>query len=131
MADKLILRGRDFPLFLQHTFHKHGGRITKLERIAHECAKPTGGHSRDIWFFVGSVEWRDGGKSEGLEIAPWAICHDPDDEEGRAEVDSVLEALNVYLLEHGEWFNDGKTRHEGWYAAVRPEPKRRTVNGRR
>lgn len=106
------------PAELKHTMHKHGGRIVRVEKIAHELAPPEEGRSRDVWHFVGDVEWRDGTKSKGLEIAPWALCYDDD----RTEVDALLELLSAYLLEHGKWCHGPKSGHEGWYAH-RPKAK--------
>jgi hypothetical protein len=103
-----------FPIDLKHLQHKHGGRITRIERIAHELAQPEDGRSRDVWFFVGDPEWRDGGKSQAIEIAPWALCADHDNPEAKAELDAVLEALNDYLHKHGQWRNEGKV--QGWIA---------------
>jgi hypothetical protein len=103
-----------FPVIVQHLQHKHGGRITRLEKIAHTLNQPKDGHSQDVWYFVGSVEWRDGGKSDSIEIAPWALCADHDNAEAKAEIDGVLEALNEYLHQHGEWRHGGKV--QGWIA---------------
>lgn len=106
------------PTELKHTHHKHGGRILRIEKIAHETAKPAAGRSRDIWFFVGDVEWLDrgdkkGGKSTGLEIAPYSLAYD--DEKNQTEIDELLKLLNDYLLANGTWCGP-ESGHEGWYA---------------
>lgn len=100
---------------LQHTFHKHGGQITRITAIEHRAHPPQHGHSSDEWFFVGDVTWDDGTKSEGLEIAPYGLCCR--DESQRQEVDGLIEALNKYLSENGTWSEKGK--HRGWYANKR------------
>lgn len=104
---------------LRNTFHKSGGRITSVERIGHTCDRPENGRSRDSWYFVGNVEWRDGTKSKGIEIPPYSVCYH--DEAGKPEIDDLMAFLNDYLLINGEWSCEGK--HAGWYANVRPETK--------
>jgi|SRR3974390_12917 len=104
----------EFPFEPKDMSHKHGGRITKITGIGHVCDKPMAGHSRDNWHFFGDVDWQDGSKSVGLEIAPWAVCSD---HEHHAEVVELMELLNQYLHEHGKWYRHGK--HKGWYADVR------------
>lgn len=118
-----------FPFAPQHLQHKHGGRITRLEKIAHECYPPEDGRSRDTWFFIGDVQWRDGGSSKGLEIAPWALCADMDNADAQAEINGVLAALSDYLRQHGKWSHDSKTR-SGWYAHVRPKGEANPRRGR-
>lgn len=113
------------PVDLKHVLHKHGGRIVRITKFTHETAKPTGGRSRDIWFFIGDVEWFDrgeqkGGKSTDLEIMPYSLCYES--EENRAEIDQLIDHMNEYLREHGEWC-DSESKHEGWYANVRPSKK--------
>lgn len=112
----------DFPVELKSTHHRMGGRIVRVHGIGHEAWKPREGRSQDIWHFIGDVEWRDGGKSELIEIAAYAVCYT--DEAERAEVDALMEALNDYLCEHGDWYR-GKSKHEGWYANDRSGEKRR------
>jgi len=117
------------PVGLKHVHHKHGGQITSVTGIGHHLDKPSDGYSRDYWFFIGDVTWRDGGNSVGIEIAPWAVCYV--DGEPRDEVDALMSALNKYLQAHGDWC-ERKSGHEGWYAhrpAVPAKPKR--ANGSR
>ena len=102
-----------FPIQLQHTHHKHGGRITRITSIEHVTDKPANGRSRDYWFFRGDVAWSDGSNSKGIEIAPYALCSNVNDQ----EVLDLSKALNDYLLEHGTWHQKGK--HQGWYATNR------------
>jgi hypothetical protein len=104
-----------FPFEPSGIHHKHGGRITRIERVGHECAPAKEGRSQDIWFFVGDVEWSDGGKSNGLEIAPYHVCWVDEQPEGEQQIRDLMAALNEYLQAHGEWC-DRKSKHEGWYA---------------
>lgn len=105
----------EFPVTLQHTLHKFGGRITRIDRIGHSTAKPKAGRSQDAWFFVGDVTWDDGTSSTGIEIAPYQLCIDGNE---RTEVDGLLEALNAYLTENGTWRHRPE-KPEGWTAHVR------------
>lgn len=109
------------PVELKHTHHKHGGRIVRIEKIAHEIAKPKDGRSRDIWFFIGDVAWPDGGESKGHEIAPWALAYGDDQEAAQEEINQLSQLLTEYLLANGEWHKDGP--HEGWYATDRTQGK--------
>lgn len=109
------------PVDLKRTAHKHGGRIIRITSIAHEVNKPNDGLSRDTWWFVGDVDWDDGTRSDGLEIAPWAVCCYDDD---RSEVLALSELMANYLAERGEWC-DRESKHEGWYANDRPKSRRR------
>lgn len=106
------------PVDLKNVFHKHGGRIVRITKFTHETAKPKEGRSRDIWFFIGDVEWfsrgeQKGGKSTDLEIMPYSLCYE--NEKDRAEVDQLINHMNEYLREHGEWCGP-ESKHEGWYA---------------
>ncbi len=103
-----------FPLETKATLHKHGGTVTRITGIGHEVAKPKEGRSQDVWHFIGDVTWNDGGKSVGLQIAPWALCYETD----RSEVDALMTAMNQHLHLHGTWC-DEKSKHEGWYATKR------------
>lgn len=114
-----------FPFHPKHTTHKHGGVITRVDRIEHTTARPLDGRSRDNWFYIGAVEWSDGGKSDPIEIMPWHTCHDGS-MESRQEVLDLSEALADYLYENGKWC-DRKSKHEGWYANERPAKKRRAA----
>jgi hypothetical protein len=109
------------PVELSHTHHKHGGRILRIEKIAHEIAKPSDGRSRDIWFFIGDVSWSDGGLSSGHEIAPWALAYGDNRDGAQKEINQLSQLLNEYLLAHGKFYEDGP--HEGWYANNRKQAK--------
>lgn len=119
----------DYPATLQHVNHKNGGKIVTITGIHHDTAPPKHGRSQDVWFFKGDIEWRDGTRSTGLEIPPYAVCYVG--EENRAELDELLADLNTYLLDHGDWC-ESETKHSGWYARDRPAPKakRRAGGGR-
>jgi hypothetical protein len=110
-----------FPYKPKAVDHKHGGHITEITGLGHVTDKPKEGRSRDYWHFFGNVTWRDGTQSKGIEIAPYALCQDSD--EGHAEVIELMEAMNAYLREHGEWC-DSKSKHEGWYAHERAVRRR-------
>jgi hypothetical protein len=106
----------NFPRETLFTLHKHGGKILRITGISHGIDRPAAGMSRDTWHFLGDVQWFDGSKSEGIEIAPWALCYDNDNEaQSRPEVDRLLVAMNEYLAANGEWCGS-ETKHQGWYA---------------
>lgn len=105
-----------FPFEPTAVEHKHGGKITKVTGVGHGIDRPADGRSRDYWHFFGDVTWRDGTKSAGLEIAPWALCQDS--VKGLSEINDLMAAMNHYLYQHGEWC-DSASKHEGWYAHVR------------
>jgi hypothetical protein len=84
--------------------HKHGGTITAVHAIGHETYKGVAD-----WFFFGTVHWRDGSGGKEIQIAPWAICCDDEDE---PKVDALMKALNDYLGESGEW-HDMKHKRDG------------------
>jgi hypothetical protein len=104
-------------LKLNHTNHRHGGKITRVTGINHETARPQYGRSQDFWFFIGDVEWDDGTKSADTEIAPWALAQYDGTEDGRQEIENLLRVMNAYLDANGEWHHQGK--HQGWYATKR------------
>ena len=81
-----------------HLQHKHGGRITAINAVGHSTYKRVAG-----WFYIGDVEWKDGGNSVGTEIPPWAVCFDHDIPEAHAEYATVAQKLNDYLGEQGKW----------------------------
>lgn len=83
---------------IEHLEHRHGGRITSIEAIAHDTEQ-----RRAFWHFVGNVKWSDGSESKAVEISPVCLCRDPDDAAACAELDSVMDALNDYLRRNGEW----------------------------
>lgn len=83
---------------IQHLEHRHGGRITNIEAIAHDTYE-----RRASWHFIGSVEWSDGSKSAISEISPVCLCRDPDDTAANEELDTLMSALNDYLARNGKW----------------------------
>ena len=110
----------DFPANTLNLRHRLGGRIASIRCIAHECEKPVREKSMDVWFFIGTVQWSDTGKtSEDVRIFPYAVSHAGDDE-GRAQYDALMKALSEYLLEKGTW------RDRDWFAHDRetaPAPR--------
>jgi hypothetical protein len=108
----------EYPIQPQNIFHKHGGKITRITGFGHYTAKPVDGRSQDTWHFLGDVQWNDSGKVQRqAEIPPWAICTDSD--AGHKEISDLLNDLMEYLGEKGQWFNDSKSKHQGWYANSR------------
>ena len=83
---------------IQHLQHRHGGRITDLTEIGHVTQD-----RQAYWFFIGRVEWSDGGVSEHVEISPVCLCRDPDDTAANDELDAAMGALNDYLARNGKW----------------------------
>lgn len=84
---------------IEHLLHKHGGRITEIRTVAHATNKK----EPAFWFYEGSVKWDDGSESEHVEIAPWAVCYDQDDEKADAEYHALTHHLTTYLREKGAW----------------------------
>jgi hypothetical protein len=108
------------PTKLGATLHRHGGRIISIDRIEHVASKPIAGRSTDTWHYIGDVEWNDGTRSKGIQIAPWALVFDGDK---REECDALSELLSRYLAKHGAWFDHDASKHEGWYATKRVAAK--------
>ncbi len=88
-------------------FHRHGGTITAITHIGHNTHKKVAD-----WFFVGDIKWQDGTESKGREISPTMLCHD-DTEASKARVNRLLEQLNTYLRESGEWLDKPKHMRDG------------------
>jgi hypothetical protein len=102
----------NFPIRPTTLDHRHGGKITEIHGISHREDRPKGGYSRDYWFFVADVEWRDGSKSTRTEVEPIKVCcEDPGNND---ELKCAMRAMDEYLREHGE-YHDGRP-HQGWYA---------------
>lgn len=86
------------PLAIEH---RHGGAITALKSIEHETYKGIA-----EWFFIGSVDWTDGSRSENARIYPHMLCGEP------AILEPFLAQLNHYLQTAGEW-HDRKEKRDG------------------
>ena len=99
---------------IKHLLHKHGGRITAINSISHSTDRSTA-----FWFYVGNVEWDDGGKSDSLEIAPWAVCYDHDNKEADAEYGKLSDMLMDYLRRKGAWKERKKGSPSAWVPTVR------------
>jgi hypothetical protein len=101
-----------------NVFHRHGGKIAEVTRIKIQKERPSGGYSRDAWYFIGAVKWSDGsGSCDSHPIDPQCLCYE--DEIGRAEVDALLGVMHSHLLEHGEW---RESKPQGWYATRKAKP---------
>lgn len=103
-----------------HLEHKYGGSITSIDAVGHATNDGVA-----YWFYRGNVEWKDGGKSVGTEIPPWAVCFDHDIPEAHAEYGTVSERLNGYLGEHGKW-HDTKFK-KGYAVSWTPKKKEFSV----
>lgn len=100
-----------FPFEPKTVDHAHGGKIVKVYGVSHRTNKPSGGYSRDYWFFDCDVLWHDSGKVHRHEVEPFKLCA----EEGGAnsEIRELNQAMSDYLMEHGEW---REAKPQGWYA---------------
>ncbi|HEY4037781.1 MAG TPA: hypothetical protein VGM15_03085 [Burkholderiaceae bacterium] len=87
---------------ISNLLHKHGGKITDLRAIEHRTYRKA-----TEWFFRGRVEWDDGSVSAAAEISPIMLCTDGS-EASTAEVNAILEKLHAYLLERGDWNDNGR-----------------------
>lgn len=106
---------------MANIYHRGGGTITSVSAIAHSTERKVAS-----WFFVGSVEWRDGSKSENIGIMPNAICYDPeatDAAEGKARIDELMRALNAYLEANGTWHDTKHTRDGRVYSWTPHKPE--------
>ncbi len=99
---------------IKHLLHKHGGRITSIRSISHATEK-----GQSFWFYVGDVAWSDGGTSEDLEIAPWAVCYDHGSKEADAEYGKLSDMLMDYLRRNGRWMERKKGYPQAWVPTVR------------
>jgi hypothetical protein len=84
---------------------KSGGTITSLKAIGHETYKGVAD-----WFFVGDVEYKDGGSNKDLRIAPYSLCYESDDD--KPAIDAAMARLNKYLQTEGEW-HEPKHKRDG------------------
>lgn len=94
---------------LDHTLHRHGGRIIEVTRIEHG---PVSSERRAAltWWIMGRVKWDDGSGdgTREIEISPTAFVWE--DLDGHREITRVMAALNLYLSERGVW----SVRGNGW-----------------
>jgi hypothetical protein len=92
---------------LEHTLHRHGGRVLELLRIEHGTVRLVTGRRSAWWEFIGRVQWDDGSGDGTREVAIAPTCLIVEDEPaGRLEVNRACAALDLYLREHGEWTHD-------------------------
>ena len=84
--------------------HRHGGEITNVTHVGHDTYKGVA-----EWFFIGDIKWQDGSESKERQIPPTMLCHD-DTPESKARVHSLLDQLNAYLHECGEWLEKPKKK---------------------
>lgn len=111
MELQTIFTAVNFPIRPTTLDHKFGGKIVEIHGIGHNEQRPKEGYSRDYWFFVADVEWRDGSKSEKTEVEPFKVCCD--EPRTNDELKTVMKAMDEYLAERGEW-RDAKP--QGWLA---------------
>jgi len=86
-----------------HILYRHGGRIVSLDAIEHMAVR-----RQPRCYFVGTVEFDNGGHARQLEIEPSCLIVDGD----RAEVDAALRVLNEYLAVNGRWTPEGWLPHQ-------------------
>lgn len=98
--------------------HKHGGRIVNISAVGHVLRNGVAD-----WFYVGDVEWSDGGKSENTEIPPYAVCFDQNDKDAQEEHSKIYRKLCDYLGEYGEW-HDPKHKKDGRVYHWSPKSKK-------
>ena len=96
-----------------NVFHRHGGKIVEVVEIRIQKEKPSGGYSRDAWYFMGRVKWNDGSGSDDklCPIDMPMLCTDTP--YGHVEINGLSDLMMAYLNEHGEW---RKSKPQGWYA---------------
>jgi hypothetical protein len=102
-----------------NVLHRHGGKILELTEIRHQTEKPSGGYSRDAWYFMGRVQWDDGsGTGDKLHPIDMAmLCSDT--QEGQQEINGLSDLMMAYLKANGEW---RESKPQGWYAHDRKRP---------
>jgi hypothetical protein len=105
----------------KHLMNKHGARITAIHSVAHDTFRGVAD-----WFYVGDLEWKDGGKSLASEIPPWAVCFDHDNQAAHAEYATISERMNEYLKTHGAW-HDVKFMKDGRAVSWTPKQKKGNV----
>ena len=93
---------------LRFMMHKAGGRITKIETAEHKTIDGVAD-----WFYRGTVEWNNGGKSVGTEIPPWAVCYDPGNTCAKAEYTIISKRLTDHLNANGRWLDKMKEMRDG------------------
>lgn len=93
--------GADKSLVVGHRF---GGTITPTH-VGHKTDSRVA-----YWFIRGDVKWIDGTESAGAEITPNNLCVPDlyDDVSGRQQLNAVLDAINAYLADAGEWLREPK-----------------------
>ena len=95
----------------KHLSHRFGGEVIAIHSVGHATEKGVG-----FWFFHGDIKWSGSGKVAcDREIGPSALCIDGDKPEAKAELNSILDALNHYLGTEGRW-HDQKSRGDLVYS---------------
>ena len=95
----------------KHLQHRQGGRITAIHAIGHAMDRGVAS-----WFYLGDVEWSDGGRSAGLEIAPFCVCLDQSDPAAQAEYDAISTRLTDHLARAGVWHDMKRTKDGRGYS---------------
>lgn len=104
--------------------HRHGGRILSLDSIKHERNGLRGRLAGYCWYFMGTIQWSDGSRSDAATIPPTMLCADKP--EGNAELGHALHCLNQYLATRGAWepcgWQPAPAYRNGGHAPM-PEPE--------
>lgn len=105
----------------KHLWIKQGARITAVHAVAHSTYEGVAD-----WYFMGDLEWpKEEGKAPTVqgnrEIPPYAVCYL--DDAGKPECDTIMKALNDYLLEKGKWLREGKNMPDGRIVNWLPKQK--------
>lgn len=83
----------------EHLLHRHGGRIASIDAIEHVTVA-----GRANWYFLGTLEFDNGGHEHRAEISPRDMVAETRD---AAEFHAALRLLNEYLEAHGRWTCNG------------------------
>jgi hypothetical protein len=105
--------------------HRSGGKILSINQVAHQVFG-RGRNAMTTWFFKGAIAWDDGSFSRETDILPSQIVIDGNDPIAKAQFDTLMEKLNQYLRENGQWDALGWWRpraNSGSEPVTFPEPE--------
>lgn len=83
--------------------HNNGWKIQKITGVGHETYKGVAN-----WYFIADIILSDGGRIEDETIPPHALAME--DETDKPELTALMDKLNTYLGEAGEWHDDKHKR---------------------